>query len=726
MTLSHGTWGLLIGIDCYIRGNVRKVEYRNLRGCVSDVRAVKKYLDSLGVQNVAVLTSSIQSGSDRPLEDGTAKLPIYENVARELEYIIANASPGDLVYIHYSGHGIRREKLGTQPGFQRFTGDQINGTALALADVMDEGVYLTGYQLGVFVKRMVKQKNLRVTLVLDSCFSGQGFRGPSLDAQYVAFRTAEGGFDDSVLQCDLDLEEKIAKMDQAIGDTGDHRNATVRSTWLTNPTGCTILTACDFHQSAREETRAESNLIHGAFTFYMLEKLQSDSSLRRPTHASVKDYVQGKLRSSRDQQSPVLHGDGDHIFFGRERIFERPVCHIISQTDSMVDLDIGSAQGVVPGAVYNVFLEDQVPSSDTTPPFTAWITETDPLDPFRSRAYLSDYDPLRPTDPRKARGGSAMLSTWAVPDTVIKLSKSVQTALSSRGMHMTDLQAELAITQGLIVSTDANKAALYLDLSEDATFQIYTCETKDTWRQIDRIPNISITQQNAIPDVCYLLRHIARFQSIKTLNQSGMAELPENCLDITIQARGVDDRGFKTIQKGEDGKYHTTDGAVLKFFFRLSKSYIEQPTFQDLYLSAYMLNGTCGIQKHHPAVGQPSLRMSEGKLERMGLQMEVPPPRTKYDADTIEDTIRVFLCTTNISWEDITLSDLPKETLPTPLAMADSEKIVDPTVTEKNTRSWDRSGRPVPLEDEERWGYIDIVVETSPLLSEDAVSDIYV
>jgi len=55
-----------------------------------------------------------------------------------------------MIYIHTSGHGIRRDALGSMGG-----GDSICGIALAPIDGMDGGAYLTGCKLGQIIKNMV-------------------------------------------------------------------------------------------------------------------------------------------------------------------------------------------------------------------------------------------------------------------------------------------------------------------------------------------------------------------------------------------------------------------------------------------------------------------------------------------------------------------------------------------------------------------------------------------
>ncbi|KAK6538432.1 hypothetical protein TWF694_010017 [Orbilia ellipsospora] len=689
----HSTWALLIGIDCYIPGNKRKARYRNLNGCVTGVKAVQEYLDFLGVPNIAILTSSTctNSASELPVE-GIHALPVLSNIKRELTYIINNASPGDLVYIYYSGYVVRRETIGAQSG-QRYSGDKINGIALALADIMAGGDYFTGYQLGVYVQYMVEEKDLRVTLVLDSCFSDREGRA-SYGLAYVAYQTAEGGLADNILQCDIDLDNRRAKMEQTIGKPAQQRNAIAKAACLVNPTGHTILTARDFSESARKENQPDTNTTHGAFTLHMLAKLKQNLASHRPTHASIRDYVHDELIRGRCKQS----------------------CHVIWQEGQMVDLDIGFAQGVVHGATYSVYRENQTPNSEATAPFTAYIVEIEEDEPFRCRAWLFDNKTHKLTT-EDVTGGIAVLDNWAVPNTVIELSLAAQRALASVEVLVSAIQAELD-TSGITLSSDAKSAtqtpSFLLDVNSDNRFQIYITGVYGKPRQrIDRISNISVSDPNWIADLANLLQHITRYHFVKEHKTHYPTTIPESCLEVTVKTRK---NGFWQHIKKIDGRYETTHGAVIKYCFKLSRSFIRDPDSEGIYASFYMFEGTKAIKKLRPALGQSALLMTETNGEVFRLEMEIPPASCNEDTNYVDDIVRVFLCTKNRSWEDIMLPPLHARAVGAPLAV--SEKFIDPKVTAYGAGlgSTRNCCKTINGGDKELWGYVDIVVRTTPLV----------
>jgi hypothetical protein len=677
----HKGWALLIGVDSYIPGKERPVEFKNLKGCVRDVLAMRQYLQNLGVQNIKILTAS---GDPGPVEDET-ELPIYNNVKRELEHITENAQPGDLIYIHYSGHGIRRDALGVK---QRIPGDQITGTALALANVMKGGAYLTGYQLGVWVKRMVRDKNLRVTLVLDSCFSGRGFR----NSEHYAVRTVEDKFDDSLLQSDKDADEVASAAD--MNTPGDFRNAHVKRSWLSNPTGCTVLTACEFDEVAGEDNFPGMEGKHGVLTYWVLQGLGENHLRRRPTYTKIKEYVRSKITHMKPtvRQSPVLHGDGDYLFFGRELVVERPACNILSRYDNYVDLDIGTAQGVSVGAVYDVYPEKGNIDVETIPTLQAHIMELSELSAFRSTAVIFIHEAGHIT-PLIDKGGTAVLRKWALPsDTYVNVS-----LLNRAGLEVRLLEAEIEQTPGLYLHSDTAPS----DPAFDVVFDRYNnFEIQENGKRLSRIPKLSVEDDKWRQRLAYLLSHLARFRAIEALPNNMIDDpLPCNWFSFKVQALSGQ------LVRESNGRYNVTEGQRVVVSFRLK----EECPLEYVYVSFFGLHPSWGIRKLHPGPGQFAFKTSRSRLERFGISMEIPPGRSD-DPVEINDIIRVFISTNEASWEEIALPDLPVEGSFVPL---ESEGDVALSVQDPDAESLAARNSKSFSMGEEKWGVMDIIIHTS-------------
>ena len=104
---------LLIGVDCYLPNSLPDgSSYPSLAGCVRDIGHVREFLRSkLGVPEgrISQLTAT-DAGGPEPAEPRD-EWPTYENIVAAFKRLAETTSPGDQVYIHYSGHGGRSPTL---------------------------------------------------------------------------------------------------------------------------------------------------------------------------------------------------------------------------------------------------------------------------------------------------------------------------------------------------------------------------------------------------------------------------------------------------------------------------------------------------------------------------------------------------------------------------------------------------------------------------------------
>ncbi|KAF3315813.1 hypothetical protein TWF173_003009 [Orbilia oligospora] len=718
MDRKHETWAVLIAVECYFQGNERPIEYHKLHGCVRDVRAVEEYLQQQGVQNIKTLTAS---GDKTPVESDT-DLPIYKNIKREFEHITKNAGAGDIVYIHYSGHGIRRGTLGHE---QKNDGDNITGTALALADVMIGGAYLTGYQLGVFVKKMVREKDLRVTLVLDSCFSGQGFR----NARKYTFRTMVGLSDVSTLESDKKADEIANSTDPSPGLSTDinpgpgSRRAQVKRSWLSNPSGCTVLTACQFDEAAGENNFPGTDGAHGVLTYWMLKALRDNSTGRRLTHANIKEYVNSNIMrmNPKLRQSPVLHGDGDYVFLGNELVVERPACHVLRRYESFIDLGIGRAQGVSIGAIYDVYPEPQKGGAvDASRPLRAQVIEVCEKDIFLSKAefFQEDTIPESENSPHLAigRGSRAVLRTWGMPSD-IWVNISIPTKFKDAPkLDLEKLDEELGRrAEGIYLriestnnTTGESSFTITLILNDFKEFEI-----EIMGKRITRIPRVPLEDGKWIQKTAYLLCHLARFYALHALpNDLNRIKtpFPANWFSYTAEAKGLE-----TIQK-VDEKYHVKGGEELKISLKLN----DICPLEFVYVTFYGFNSVWGIHKVHPGPGQAAIKVPRKRPERFAIAIDVAPPNSEGNSVDIEDTIRALISTREVSWEELTLPDLPVEELSVleglvnGITVAEEKKDVANSIeTRMGEGALERNFKCIPLEDDRVMGVLDLVFRTT-------------
>ena len=174
---------LLIGVDRY------KYIRPNLGGCVGDVERVRDLLVgqlATPPRRIIQLTSSMQRKEKAP------NRPTRENIINSMKRLAAAAKPGEQIYIHYSGHGMRNATT-ILPGIES------DGRDEAIAP-MDSGYsdpasyYILDKELGWLI-RLITNTGAFVTVILDCCHSASGTReigGPGSGREPNVRRAWEG------------------------------------------------------------------------------------------------------------------------------------------------------------------------------------------------------------------------------------------------------------------------------------------------------------------------------------------------------------------------------------------------------------------------------------------------------------------------------------------------------------------------------------------------------
>ncbi|KAI1821597.1 caspase domain-containing protein [Xylaria intraflava] len=552
-------WALLIGIDYYFPGKERNVSLRPLKGCVRDVQLIQEYLKSIDVpESRTIKLTASPSPDGNGIKEPPEQWPTHENITAKLDYIRNEASKGALVYIHYSGHGILRRKIKVE---DTDGGNKLTGTALVLTNVLSGGAYLSGYQLGVKVKRMVESKNLRVTLALDSCHSGHGVRdddSSSGDTTYdeegnpTAVVRGIDEVDDSELESDKQANEDAAAED-------GKRHADAELSWLDNPHSCTVLTACGVHQTAGEMAFGKvSSERNGVFTHWMLDMLRQYPKTQLPSYSQMRRCIQFKTKTTppRREQTPGIFGDAMHEFFGPKRLPWVPSCGIINE-DGKYMLAAGKAQGVAVGAIYELRPEDREADMGHAHKASQWgplrvrIKEVDDL---RSEAEAMSESDVPRIEELIRLGNYAVLHQWALPEkTYVSIShrnrdglqqerhrkkdvfaffgkywqrfrimltrQSSDKSTAEQAFRLEEIKAsaekELETTPNLHLkpAEGTEKADFQIILDENETAEICDGEGKP----LAGLPSISLREGGAIGRLVEVLRHAARFQAVKEL-----------------------------------------------------------------------------------------------------------------------------------------------------------------------------------------------------------------
>ena len=360
---------LLIGIDDYLPNRIEGVgHYPPLKGCVRDVERVEAFLRQKRDLPLARLEKLIApvfpSGSTAP----EVTSPTYENLVAAFARLTAAASPGDCVYIHYSGHGNQ-----AATAYPEIKGEGKLDEVLVPMDIGNsEASYLRDIEIAHYLRVMV-ERGLFVTFVIDSCHSGGATRGE--EEILIAGRLARLR---GVVQPDRSrrpTQSRVASREQLLASWRWHEAMPVEEVrrrdfqpstgWLPAPKGYVLIAACTPRQSAFEST-FEGDTSSGALTHFLLGAMAELEP--GATYDTLFNRLSSRVKTEFPSQTPMLVGESHRFVLGPDSASGREgglgafepsgVVVLAVQEDGLLVLNTGAAQGVLDGARFAVYPAD--------------------------------------------------------------------------------------------------------------------------------------------------------------------------------------------------------------------------------------------------------------------------------------------------------------------------------------------------------------------------------
>lgn len=339
-TSTPNLYALLIGIDNY----KTNPWYTSLQGCVRDINLVDDFLrQTLQPAPKQIYKLVAPNPDNAVLLDLRAAqeqdvLPTYANVVNAFKEITDKAEPGDLVYIHYSGHGGRTTTI-----FSELKGEGQNDEGIVPMDIGEQhGQYLRDVELATLLKRLT-DKGVVVTIILDSCHSGGATRGDC---------DIRGSIDIDTTRRSQD--SLVASRDELISNWKALTDGTKQSSWLPESRDYVLLAACRPTEYAYEYA-VNGKERHGALTYWMMDTLKSGIS--GLTYKSLHDRVGAKIQSKFPSQLPMLLGESDRAVFGSDRVSTQYAVTVIQvdANQTRLKLAAGLAQGLSSGTRFAVY-----------------------------------------------------------------------------------------------------------------------------------------------------------------------------------------------------------------------------------------------------------------------------------------------------------------------------------------------------------------------------------
>jgi len=617
-------------------------------------------------------------------------------------------------------------------------GDAITGTALALTDVMAGGAYLTGYQLGVWVRSLVEINKVRVSITLDSCYSGRGLRG---DGE-LSLRTSEDGrADGSRLEsdeaADAALEAEEAGFPASDADTlggesdSGQRNAKVKRSWLSNPEGCTVLTACQLNQKAGEYRFPGEEGKKGILTHWMLDIVSRRSGMRPPTYARVAQHVKSNIKAVMElepPQTPVLHGDSFYEFLGDQQLVQHPACavQLLEQQgslDKLLMVDVGTSQGVAAGAIYSIYPTSWgLPSNVGATSSKAPHSETATMPPkvcikqafvFQSSATLLSGGKV-PENMAIETGSLAVLDTWSLPSQQrVGLpplpgtdgDDQLRTAIEEL---MKETAAIPEFSPCSFLSGNIDSPCNYIVSLDHVARRLEIRNGQGV--RVPRVPGISVDGEGAGAKVAHMLKHLARFKALVGLDYGN----PPNSLTTSDYSFELLDEDGKVLKLSEGG-YDARDNQ------QVTARFTNKSTTNDVHVAMFMFNATWGVERIYPEDGQPTAQAVAGGERALTCDLTMCIPRVAHPEDPpdIRDLFRAYVYVGDHppSWDELLLPDIPvhADLVPAglPVEPVLEEDIGGDDSTSRNrrppTKRRARNKKP-----KEQWTVLDFWVHTSP------------
>jgi hypothetical protein len=657
-------WALLIGADFFMTGNARRddlgniVHYPNLGGCVNDIDLVECFLkEQVGVlgDHIIKLAAPVPHDFDfthnQPQNDPSS-WPTFTNIAQAFALLFDRGAPGDLVYIHYSGHGAR-----VRTAFPNLKGVEALDEALVPLDIEIQSdnspsQYIRDVVLALWLHRLVK-KSMRVTIVLDSCHSGSANR-----SDREASERGTGVLDQSLLASDVDKDLEDIAISELYPRSS--RDGEVQKNWLLEASGYTLLAACTAFQKSYEHYFTERK--HGALTYFLVETLRS-SPLYTPT-SMLFSKISARVQSYFGDQTPLLEGNDEFAFFGVERkAFIRDVTVIsVDLQKGFVELDHGYLHGVHKGAEYGLYETEPSP-----------VTRVRVIQALGIRSKAAFTNSLDAVNKGIAPGARAVLTKQA-PERqarvqLIGLQSGAARNLTTswmQGYHReVTYKGQGPIFWRLVDSKDGEEDPISPDFTLGITSNGHY-ELKDSAQQVvPHLPHISWKQTDSVAHFARVINHVSHYQMVRRLGADQVSTVK---VPFTFKLIGKSTNP-PLVRTPEDLHHDLTFPSGLQQLSSNNAIYTVKNgdtisvVFQnngnsELYIALLDLKPLWGIRKIYPSGVGWSECVGPGQMRNLPIRMSVPDTLIHIGCTEITETLKLIVTLQHTPLSSLELPDI--------------------------------------------------------------------
>lgn len=565
---------LLIGVSEYARGGDADEEWWNLN-TGNDVAALKETLQN---------KFGFKPGEIRILR--TKRETTKSAILSALNNLVATVKAGDIVYLHYSGHGAQ---------ILDDNADEIDGLDESLvpsdyASRDDSTKNIRDDEIGKILNALRLKNPASVTFTFDSCFSGTITRDGRFLSRGEKYRGAKPK---------IPAKVKAAKDDS----TGLlDKNISAKN--------FVVISAARSDETAKETGDDAGNKI-GALTFSLIKAFGEADS--KTTYRDVFERTRYFVSTKNPLQNPQIEGAIDSIILSGAVNPPQPYVGVRLGEKGELILQAGSLHGMTTGSRFAVYPNGTKQSTGAASLAEATIEET-----------------------------GAATSKLKIDGEIFKKYNAEiwQTARAFEIEHVyTDANLKVAVSG---IGKTATETELINDLKD---FPLAVLTTKDDWDvkisgqadndfiRIERADGSTLAEikrdENASRNTRIALEREARFRVVQSLeNNSPDLNVELRVVPVTVEkdARGAVSKivADKKIDRNKAGKFQFSAGEYVALEVR-NKGYL------DAYITILDLtsDGTIGAMYPHPQVAMPDNKIpADGEWRRLPLPFvfRITPP----------------------------------------------------------------------------------------------------
>ena len=398
---------LLIGVSKYDRGG-KNHEYTDWWDLTSDV----------DVDALAKVLAAPRFGFQVKVLKTPAETSHQAIVSSIRTWLIGTTQPGDIVFLHYSGHGSQAPDTDTPDN--PIVGDEISGLDQTLVpsdyvSMQDPSRDIRDDEIGILLKELDKKSPSQVFLSFDTCHSGSITRG---SGRYISRGKQWTGPKPLVTSGTKKLKTRGGFIEQ------DHARAH----------GYVVLEASRDDQLAHQ---LPTGTRMGLLTFALIKALNASGP--RTTYRDIYYQVSSFVSSHPADQDPQMEGDDiDNIFLTTIKTPVQNSMPVFILAGREMWLGVGELQGISKGSKFSVFASGKH-LSDATPGTDAFV---DAVELTRSRLVLSRVDKKKQRFIMKSfEGGTAIERLHLYGDNRLRVESHLITSLSKASEIKSALRA---------------------------------------------------------------------------------------------------------------------------------------------------------------------------------------------------------------------------------------------------------------------------------------------